>query len=173
MKKARNIILILISVVLLTYAAAWLQFYFRSVKYYNQAVSSIEKGDWIDGLKGKLALKEDRSGYEFQGGLQQVIGIWSSKYALPRPEIFYRAEELKDSILNEKVDIKSGEAAFQKYFRMDNKYLPEIALKLGDLYLEEGDKDSAKEWYSVVVEAFSNEPYAAEAAKERLSKLGK
>ncbi len=163
--------IIILLVILISYSWVWLESYQRTKLYYQNALENFHKGRYITAIKGERVLKEDRSGYVFKGGFQQVETIWSSKYAFPRPGLYAEAKKKIDLIINKKIDIEMGENAFHQYFRLDNKYLPQILLRVGDLHLKEGNIDKARKAYDLVRQAFSRKQELAKQAEDKLGKL--
>ncbi|EOD01198.1 tetratricopeptide repeat protein [Caldisalinibacter kiritimatiensis] len=169
-KKHRFLTLITL-VILVTYTWVWVQCYIATQNYYRNAMDNLNKGKYITALKGDRVLSEDNSKYVFIGGFQQVVEIWENPCAVPKPKLYTQAKEKISSIIKEKIDIHTGEEAFQTYINLDNRYLPEILLHVGDLYLRKGDKKSAKETYTVVKDAFAFNQEAVKSAEEKLNRI--
>jgi hypothetical protein len=163
--------LVFIVVVLLIYGVAWIQQNSMSNKYYKDAMASFEKGDYVIALKGKKVEKEDRSGYEFKGGFQQVNDIWSSPYAFPKPSEYKKSKDMVQEIINNKIDIKTGTEMFKQYFQVDRGYLAEIMLRVADQYLKADDKESAIETYKTIQQAFPLDDDILNNVQEKLEKL--
>lgn len=70
--KALRNLLIVIFVIALVYLWAWYESSLMSGQYYTEAVKKYTEGDYISALKGEQKVKEDKSGYYFGGGFQQV-----------------------------------------------------------------------------------------------------
>ena len=169
-KKYRKIIIVLLFISL-SYLWVWFETYNRTSKFYQQASYNTEQGNYMSALKGKRTLNHDESGYVFKGGFQQVIEAWDSPYAIPKPDIYKKSEESINTIINKKIDIATGNRIFQSYFKLDNKYLPEILLRIGDLQEEQGQLSKAKDIYTMVLEAFARNKEAAKYAEEKLNQL--
>lgn len=169
--KKHRLFTLIILVILITYTWVWVQCYVASKSYYRNAMDNLNNGKYITALKGDRVLSEDNSKYVFIGGFQQVVEIWENPYAVPKPKLYTEAKEKITFIIKEKIDIQAGEEAFQTYINLDNRYLPEILLHVGDLYLQKGDKKSAKEIYTVVKDAFAFNQNAIKLAEEKLSRL--
>lgn len=173
MKKNAKIVLAFIVVVILIYGIAWIQQNNMSNKYYKDAMGNFEKGDYVIALKGKKVEKEDRSGYEFIGGFQQVNDIWSSRYAFPKPSEYKKSKDMVNKIINDKIDIKTGTDMFKQYFQIDRGYLGEIMLNVADQYLEADDVENAIETYKMLQEAFPQDTTILNEANKKLEELSK
>lgn len=169
--KNLKIVLAFIVGVLLIYGVAWIQLNGMSSKYYKDAMASFEKGDYAIALKGKKIEKEDRSGYEFMGGFQQVNDIWSSRYAFPKPSSYKKSKDMVDEIINTKIDIKTGTDMFKQYFQIDRGYLGKIMLKVAEQYLKADDVESAVETYKLIQEAFPQNIKVLDEANKKLEEL--
>lgn len=171
LKRRLTVLAVILGIIILSYGWVWLEFYHVSHNYYNKAMENFEKGDYIIALKGDQVLTEDQSRYVFEGGFQQVISIWSSPYAVPKPGLYHQSQQMIETIIDEKMSIEMCKEAFQKYFRLDNKYLGEILIRLGDLYVAQNNKAKARETYIIVKEAFARDTLLLKQAEERLAKL--
>ena len=169
--KKKLIIAGLILVILVgSYGIAWFKSYDRTVTYYNNAMENYQNGDYASALKGTKRLKDDKSGYEYLGGFQQAMEIWESKYAFPKPDIAEAAENMAQTLISE-LDAKACNTIFQTYFRKDNKFLPEILIRMGDLQMEEGQLEKAKDTYEMAMGTFGHLPEVAEMISAKLEEL--
>lgn len=134
-------------------------------------MANYRAGSYIDALKGKKAEKPDGSGYVYQGGMQEVVDIWNSGYAYPKPAVYASAVKTANTIINEKIDAKTGLAAFQKYFKTDNEYLPQILFRVAALCVAQGDTGDAKQIYDTIAEAFPTDKASVAQAKALKAKL--
>ncbi|WP_105614865.1 hypothetical protein [Vallitalea okinawensis] len=171
LKQQLRLVLIILGFIIVSYSWVWLQSYNRSKEYYEMAMSNFEKGDYIVAIKGKRVLKEDESGYIYQGGLQQALEIWDSPYAIPKPNIYLEAELQIDHIINEKIDLGMGKDAFKSYFQLDNRYLPEILIRVGELYEEQNEMNKAIEIYTIVKDAFVYDKAMVNEAIQKIEQL--
>ncbi len=169
-KKLKSVIAVLL-IIIFTYTIAWMQLYRMSKKYYKNAMESYDKKEYALALKGKKIEKQDRSGYEFKGGFQQVVEIWKSPYAFPKPKVYRKASNMAETLINEKIDVKTGTEIFNRYFKFDKGYLGEVMLRVGDLYLESGDKESALETFNLVEEAFPNDADILKKAEDKIKSI--
>ena len=169
--KRFNIFLIILAVIFLSYGWVWFESYHMFKQYYKQAMQNYDNGEYIIALKGDQVLSEDQTRYIFEGGFQQAMDIWSSPYALPKPKLYWDTQEKIRTIIDEKIDIEMGKEAFKKYFQLDNKYLGDILLRMGDLYIQQGNTNKAEETYTIVKDAFARDVELLTKAEERLSAL--
>lgn len=139
-----------------TYFIAWFELYLLSNKYYNYALENYKKGKLGIALKGKSVRKDDMSGYEYQGGFQQVEEIWKSKYAWPKPRIYYKSKQKISSIIEE-MDIETAMNIYNSYLKMDNAYLPEILFHVAEQYEKQQNKDKAIEIYKYILQFWNRE----------------
>ena len=163
--------MIVILFIILTYAWVWMGTYFRTKKYYKQACMNYDDEKYMIALKGERILNESQSGYIFQGGFQQVMEAWNNPFALPKPSIYTNSIKMIDNIINFKIDIAEGQKIFKTYFKMDNKFLPEVLLRIGDLQFDQGQTDKSIETYQLIINAFGHNKEIAELAKSKLNKL--
>jgi len=170
----KNIIIIgaLLAVIIVTYAIAWGQMYITSKKYYNDAMKSYNETDYVYAIKGNKVAKEDESGYVFNSGFEQIVNIWNSPYALPKPKVYSDAQNMIDEIINRKIDIETAIEMFDRYFRMDNKgYLDEVLLRVADLYIQDNDMPKAKETLELIKEAFPNNTETQKIVEEKFKEI--
>ena len=143
-----------ILVIVLTYLFAWIQLHNNAKKYYNEAAVSYAAGNFMAALKGEKIITESDQGYIYKGGFEQVVNIYKSKYAYPKPGIYDDAKKRINEIIYEKITPELGFKIYKKYFKIDNAYLGEILLRSGDLYLKQGDREKAVEMYTLATESF-------------------
>lgn len=166
--KALRIFLIAIFLIAAVYFWAWHESFSMSGQYYTEAVKKYEEGDYISALKGDQKVKEDKSGYYFSGGFQQVVQIWEHPFAYPKPEVYYLAIEKIARIIDEDMTVEMGDEAFERYFRQDNTYLGRILLRTGDICSEQGDIKNALERYEMVKEIFVLDEELVSLADKRI-----
>lgn len=161
---------IIIALVIIIYAIVWVQSYNLSKKYYNMAVENYNNDNYAIALKGDRVLKEDEGGYIYLGGFQQVIEMWQSPTALPKPSVALDAEVMVWRIISE-IDIETGKSIFKSYFGIDNTFLPEVLIRIGELQMEEGQYDKARETFTMAGEAFSRYDGITEIVERNLHKI--
>jgi tetratricopeptide (TPR) repeat protein len=141
-------------VVIGTYFAAWWQLYDTSKEYYKSAMQFYQNDDFMSALKGKRTITETDSGYMFKAGFEQVVNIFKSKYAYPKPKIYYDAKEKVEEVIYKKMSPDVGLEIYNKYFKLDNIYLGEILLQVGNIYEKEGNITKAINTYELAKESF-------------------
>lgn len=166
--KALRNLLIAVFVITAVYLWAWYESTSMSGQYYTEAFKKYTEGDYISALKGEQKVKEDKSGYYFSGGFQQVVQIWQHPLAYPKPEEYYLAAKKIDKIINEDMTVEMGDETFKRYFRQDNIYLGRILLKTGDIYSEQGELNKALDRYEMVKEIFTLDEELVSQADKRI-----
>jgi len=153
-KKYKSIIItgIVILIVAVIYLQVWLQSYNQANMYYQQALKKYSAGDYISALKGEMVTTA--KGNSFSGGFQQVLETWQSPYAIPKPGIVKVASAQISDIINHKLTLDAGMQAFKTYYGLDNRFLGQIVVRMGDMYAAKGDDSNAKEMYNTAMQAF-------------------
>jgi len=164
-------ILIAAYVIAMTYAWSWYESNSMSARYYQDALRKFNNGDYISALKGEEFEKEDKSGYYFSGGFQQVVQIWEHPFACPRPDEYKLAGEKINEIIDEKITIEMGMEMFNRYFRQDNFYLGRVLLKTGERYYEKGEQDKAMDTYRMAREIFVLNEDIVKEADEKIMEI--
>lgn len=160
----------LILVALAIYIWSWEEVNIKTDKYYNDAIQSYESGDYMAALKGKGATGKETSSIS-KGGFQNVVQAWSAPYAVPKPAVYKEALQGIDELINQKLTIEIGEKLYDKYVGVDDAYLPQVMLRVGDLYKEKGDAEKARLWYNRVIDNYSLYGDAKQLAENRLNSL--
>lgn len=168
-KNIRNSVLVIL-VLILCYTIIWLQSYSRAKEYYIMAMDNYNNGDYMVALKGEKTQKEDGSGYTYIGGFQQALEVFEGDYAYPKPSITHKANEMSIQIIVS-MDMEESNRTFKTYFGIDNRFLPEIMLHIGDLHLQGGSEKKAKKAYEMVMEAFERYDGMKDAAVQRINEL--
>lgn len=163
--------MLILLIIILTYGTAWGQMYMDSKRYYSDAMESYNRKDYAVAIKGKKVENENSDGYVYKGGFQQAADIWTSAYAIPKPKVYYDSKDKINEIINNHINIKNGTDMFNKYFKIDKGYLNQVMLRVVDLYIKDGDKDSAKETLDLIKEAFPNDVETQKVVKDKLDKL--
>ncbi|MDQ0338663.1 tetratricopeptide (TPR) repeat protein [Caldalkalibacillus uzonensis] len=170
----KKVLLVTISVILFAsgvYAYVWFETYQNAKKFMEQADANFERGDYGKALKGGEVYDEQEQAYVFTGGYEHVLMLWSSRWAIPKPGIYYEAKEKIDVIIYEKLSADEGFALFQQYFNLNNRHLPEILLQSGRLYIEAGEYEKAKAIFELAIDAFGSREWVREEAEAQLLKI--
>lgn len=154
-----------------TYIVAWLSAYNLSQAYLVDADKSFADGEYMAALTGYDEFDDTLGRNIFRGGYQQVVNIWTNRYAQPVPESIASARSRIDEIINEKITIEEAEKFVQRNVGRSNPYLGRIFLRLGELYEADGDEDDAMDIYSEVAELFPREPELIARAQENIKRL--
>ena len=163
--------LVFLGVLVTLYGAAYFRMLQVSEKYWIQGSMSFSQGNFAWALKGARKTKSDGSGYEFWGGFQQVVEIWSSPFAWPRPDLYGRAQEQIRVLIEQKLDAESGLAIFQKYYQKDKRYLDAVLSRVATLDVQAGRLDEARKVLQTLIEYFPNDPETVAGAEKRLKAL--
>lgn len=176
MNRRRKLWLIagLIITVLFTvnYLAAWFQAYRLSRQYLQDAESAFNQKKYLEALTGFKEFDEKQGKYIQRGGYQQVEHIWSHPYAWPRPEVYERARERTQEIINQHLTIPMAEAFVQANIGKQAPYIGVVYLRLGELYEESGNRQSAIEIYRDVISLFPSQEDIVSKASNHLIRLG-
>jgi len=161
--------LIVILVIMIGYSSVWIKSYNRAREFYIAAMENYNSGEITIALKGGK-VRSNNSEYVYIGGFQQAYEMFESKYAIPKPKLMDKSEVMINRIIDE-VTIEEGKEIFQSNFGIDNRYLPDILIRIGDLYYEQEQYDKSEETYQMVVDAFSRYEEQARIAQEKLKKF--
>lgn len=160
--------LILVSLVI--YIWSWQEVNIKTNKYYDDAIKSYESGDYMAALKGKGSSGLETSSIS-KGGFQNVVQAWSVPYAVPKPAEYNEALRKIDELINQKLTIELGEKIYDKYVGVDDTYLPQVMIRIGDMYKEKGDVEKAGLWYNLAIENYSLYGDVKQLAENRLNSL--
>jgi tetratricopeptide (TPR) repeat protein len=153
------------------YASVWYESYQRSKTFFDQASQSFANGDYGRALKGGESFDENTQSYKFVGGYEQVVGIWTNRWAVPKPGIYREAEAKIHDILYEKLTADQGLVIFKKYLNLSNAHLPEILIQSGKLYKQKGEIEKAREIFQLAIEAFGMDENIKREAERQLHDL--
>ncbi|MCT8137583.1 hypothetical protein H1D32_07385 [Anaerobacillus sp. CMMVII] len=146
------------------YSLVWFESYQNSLGFYDQATESFENGEFGLALKGGDHYDAELREYVYTGGYEQVLVAWANKWAIPKPSVYYKAEEKINEIIYDKLTADEGFALFQQYFRVSNRHLPEILIQTGKLYIENEQYGKAEAVFQLAIDAFGrNETIRVEA----------
>lgn len=170
MKRKMTIVLLVLLVVLIGYGSVWVDSYYRARDYYIVAMNNYNSGNKIAALKGEKVLNSDGNGYVYLGGFQQSLEVFESPFAIPKPALIDKADTMCTRIISE-LDLEDSKSVFKKYFGINNRYLPEILIRMGEIYEEEGMTAKAKETYEMLRDAFGQNDSIRQLAEDKLELL--
>ncbi len=154
-----------------TYTLAWYRAAQLGATFMADADRSYAAGKYIEALTGYDEFDTATNSHITRGGYMKVARIWADPQAWPRPAAAAQAQVHIDEILNQKLTIADAEGFIQANVGKPNPYMGTIYLRLGELYEQAGDRDSAKGVYSDIANLFPDEPELIARAKEHLAKL--
>jgi len=157
--------------VALVYGYVWFGSYQLANKYYDQAESSMGKGNYGIALKGDDIFNKTSGKYEYIGGYEQVLNIWKNGYAWPKPPVYAKAKDKIDTIINDKLTPEEGVQLVQQYMRQSNGFLPEILAASTQKLIDQGRMDEAKDVYAMLTDAFGSEPGIQKQIEELAARL--
>ncbi|MGF1735948.1 hypothetical protein [Photobacterium satsumensis] len=145
-------IVLLLSVVLIAYWAAWGKAYFLSKSYFDYAVEQEAAENYVIALKGmnKLELRIDE---EYLGGYQQVIEAWEHALFGIRPS-FYEEALIAPARLIPQIADEDLQAFIDIYVQLDSKYVPEVAYMQLQRARLAGNEELAAEMDEFLTQAF-------------------
>jgi tetratricopeptide (TPR) repeat protein len=152
-------------------ALVWYHASHLAATFMADADRSYAAGKYIEALTGYEEFDTATNTHVARGGSMKVARIWADPQAWPRPAVVTQAQAHIDEILNQKLTIEDAEGFIQANVGKPNPYMGTIYLRLGELYEQEGDHDSAKTIYGEVADLFPDEPELIARAKEHLSRL--
>lgn len=165
-------LLILLVVVLIgSYALAWYTSYRLSQTYLQDADNSYDSGEYLNALVGYRAFDDATQKYVDYGGYMKVERIWHDSYAQPVPPDVARARERIDEIINQRLTIDDVETFVQQNIGRSNPYLALLYLRLGELYEADGSERDAEDIYESFAELFPNESELIARAEQNLARL--
>jgi tetratricopeptide (TPR) repeat protein len=171
---ARGIMLGLAIVVVLfaaTYALAWWRANRLTATFMADANTSYSAGNYIESLTGYEEFDSATNRYVTHGGYMQVAKIWADPRAWPVPGSVVQAQARIDEILSQRLTIEEAESFIQANIGKQNPYMGTIYLRLGELYEQDGDIQSATGIYEEIEELFPGEAALIERAKAHLARL--
>lgn len=171
MKRVLITFSIIIVFVFGVYGYVWYETYQNTKVFFTHAEENYEKEAYALAIKGGETYNKATGSYEAIGGYEEVLGIWSNPYAIPKPDIYYQAKDKIDSIIYEKLSADEGFALFQQYFQLDNDFLPEILIQSGILYKDSGQEGKAKAIFELAIDAFGMKDHIREQAEQHLQEM--
>jgi tetratricopeptide (TPR) repeat protein len=170
----RGILLGLALVVVLfaiTYALAWWRAARLTTTFMADADASYSAGNYIQALTGYEEFDPASNRYVTHGGYMKAAQIWADTRAWPQPESVARAQARINEVLDQRLTIEQAEGFIQANVGKQNPYMGTIYLRLGELYEQDGDRQSAQQIYSEIEELFPGETALIARAKENLARL--
>jgi tetratricopeptide (TPR) repeat protein len=155
-----------------TYAIAWFRAARLTTTFMADADASYEAGNYIEALTGYEEFDQASNSYVTYGGYMKALNIWASPTAWPIPAGVERARARIDEVLQEHLTVEEAEGFIQANIGQQNPFLGTIYLRLGELYEEEGDLQSARMVYDEIDELFPGEDALIARAEEHLARLG-
>lgn len=155
----------------LTYAFAWFNASRLSARFIQDADAAYDQGEFLESLVGAERFDPQINEYVKQGGYLDVEKIWSSAYSWPPPAELVRAEQRSQEIVNQRLTTAMAEDYIRANTGRPAPYFAEIYLRLGELYQQEGDLNSARDIYESIAELFPNRPNLIEQAQAHLATL--
>jgi tetratricopeptide (TPR) repeat protein len=171
-KQPTRIILAVIGLFAIAYSLAWINSSRLADEFLTSAETAYQEGRYLEALTGYEEIDPVTQVRTTHGGFYQVTRLWGNKGALPKPASYPHALERIQEIIQEKLDITSAEEFIQMYTGREHPYFPDIYLRLGQLYEEAGDRQTAIAIYRECTELFPNRPDVSQAASEQLTRLG-
>lgn len=168
MKRMVIIVSVIAIFCLIMYGWVWISSYQMSKHYYAQAQHNIQKQNYSLALKGTPSTN---GGAHYQGGLEQVVDCWSSFWAYPKPRFYQSAKKQLNTVIHSKLSLSDSENILHTYLNLDNQYLPQILLAVGEKSEKKGDISTAKQAYQSVISMFKQNKAAVNKAKKHLKKL--
>lgn len=165
-------ILLIVFIFSATYVYAWFQAYRLSSRFFEDAQTSYENGDYLNALVGYEEYDPEANAYINRGGYLNVLRIWSSRYSWPQPDQYQEAREHISQIIYYDMTIDQAETYIRRNTgRRNVPFFAEIYYQLGVLYENEGDILSAREIYESIGTFFPNREDLIERSEERLANL--
>ncbi len=155
-----------------TYAFAWFRASRLSASFMADADASYEAGNYLESLTGYEEFDQASNSYVTYGGYMKVLNIWASPNAWPKPASAERARARIDEVLEQHLTVAEAEGFIQANIGRQNPFMGPIYLRLGELYEEEGDIESARTVYDEIDELFPGQDELIARAEEHLARLG-
>jgi tetratricopeptide (TPR) repeat protein len=165
-------LLLLVVIFLVTYALAWYNANQLATRFYQDAESSFNSGDYLQALVGYEKFDETTNKYINYGGYLNVERIWSNRYSWPQPPYVQQAVQRSGEIIDQKLTVQQAEQYIQENIgRPGTPYFAEIYLRLGELYEQNGDTTDAIDVYQSFASQFPNRKDLIKIAQQHLQKL--
>lgn len=155
-----------------TYALAWLSASRLTASFMADADASYAAGNYLESLTGYEEFDPEQNAYVTHGGYMQVLNIWASPNAWPKSASLEQARARIDEVLEQHLTIEEAEGFIQANIGRRSPFMGPIYLRLGELYEEEGDVQSARMVYDEIDELFPGQDDLIARAAEHLARLG-
>jgi len=172
---SRRLLIIVLSVFGLfisTYILAWVNSSSLANKFYTSAEAAYLEGRYLDALTGYDSVDPATNTRTSHGGYYQITRLWNNNGAFPKPADYTRAVSRIKEIIDQKLDIASAETFIQMYTGRSQPLFPDVYLRLGELYEQSGDKQTAVEIYKECAQLFPNRADITQTARDQLTRLG-
>ncbi len=158
-------------VIVASYAYSWATVYVRSATNYRDALDNLARGRADLAIKGGQVVDRERNTYLKLGGLQSVIEVWESPWAVPRPRLYRQAIATLDAAIERSLDAETGVALVRQYARLDRRFLDRIMFRVGALYEAAGRLEDARTLYEQAKALFPQDRQFIARVDERLRSL--
>ncbi len=171
---ARVLIIVLgiVVYIIINYALAWIDAYRLSSRLMADADSSYNSGAYMQAFMG-YEQRDPVSGKSItKGGYVDVLHVWSDAYSWPLPQsLLEKGKARLQDIMNNHMTIADAENFITAFSGLDNPYLGDVYLRLGELYQQSGDRATALSVYKDVADLFTDRPDIILQAQEHIKKL--
>ena len=170
-KRLLLIPLIVLALFAITYILAWWNASRLTSRFLEDANASYEGGEYLDALVGGQEFNPQTNRYNKIGGYLDIEKMWSNRYSSPVPAALEQAKERSNEIIYQYLTMSQAERYIQANIGRSAPYFGEIYLRLGELYEQDGDPDSAREIYEDIPSLFPNRLDLIEQAEVHLQRL--
>jgi tetratricopeptide (TPR) repeat protein len=165
-------LLILAALFFVTFALAWYNANQLATRFYQDAETSFQAGDYLKALVGYQKFDNATNKYINYGGYLNVEKIWSSPNSWPQPAYVQQAVKRSQEIIGQKLTVQQAETYIQENTgRPGTPYFAEIYLRLGELYEQNGDAKDAIDVYQSFASQFPDRKDLIDQAQQHLAKL--
>lgn len=171
LKRSAIGLLILSVLFAVTYAYGWYNAYRLSTRFLRDANQSYEEGDYLNALTGREIYNEEEERYQEIGGYLNVERIWSHRFSWPTPDLVARAQQRSEEIIQQRITVAQAEQYVQANIGKQAPYLADIYLRLGELYLEQGEEVAARDIFESIPKFFSGREDLIQQAEQHLDQL--
>jgi tetratricopeptide (TPR) repeat protein len=162
---------IVLALFAITYLLAWWNASQLTNRFLGDANEQFEQGEYLDALVGGQEFNPQTNRYNKIGGYVDIEKIWSNRYSSPVPPAVEEAKQRTNEIIYQHLSMSQAEQYIQANIGRSAPYFGEIYLRLGELYEQDGDPDSAREIYEDIPSLFPNRPDLIEQAQVHLQRL--
>lgn len=158
--------------VVLTYVLAWNRANNLTSRFLAEAQASYQQGRYLEALVGYESFDQRRNRHVYHGGYIQIEAIWDDTYAWPRYKGLKEVHSKIEEIIQHKLTLEEAESFVQTYTGKKNPYLGPVFVRLGELYAQRGDKQTAKELLMEVRDLFPSDKDLIAKAEALIKTLG-